>query len=186
MKSSLNHSRRNFQLLSVFASLILITPAWSKDHGAKAAPGPVHVVAEMHVPGSASDMTLHQNGGKSYLYVQLGSEPGVLVLDVTNPEKLKTVSTIPAQTPEAGMSISGNLALVGARQQNGASPSQANLTLWDISSPGKPRLVQQFSGVARILADDRGFIYVLNSAGLSVLVDSEQKQEPQSAVEYGG
>ena len=186
MKSSLNRSRRNFQLLSVLASLLLITPAWSKDHGAKAAQGPVHVIAQMHLPGNASDMTLHQNGGKSYLYMQLGSTPGVLVVDVTNPEKLKTVSTIPTQAPEVGMSISGNLALVGVSQQRGASPSQANLTLWDISTPGKPRLVQQFSGVARILADDRGFIYVLNSAGLSVLVDPEQNQEPQSSVEYGG
>ena len=52
------------------------------------------------------------------------------------------------------------------------------LSLWDISQAQKPRLVREFHGVQRMIEDQRGYIYVLDRDGLSI-VQSKQKKSPE-------
>jgi hypothetical protein len=60
------------------------------------------------------------------------------------------------------------------------SPSKSELVLWDISDPGNPRVVQRFSGVLRVLQDERNYTYVLNTDGLWVVSDKQNTTNDDS------
>jgi hypothetical protein len=185
-------------LRSCVASLAILglmlgisSTTWGKEH--KSQPAGVQVVGQMSFGGKvASDMAIHQANGKSYLYVQLSQPNGVVVLDITQPAKLKTVtSMLPAVEMAAShVSIDGNVALVAGDTgyPSGSVQTQAReqLVLWDISQPGNPRMVHEFSGVAKVIHDDRNFIYVLDREGLWVVADTQSPSTMDSSTYNGG
>lgn len=185
----MNHKKANYGargLMRRVAALSLLLCAFLPAAQAKdrkpATEAAIKVIASMpFAQKPAADMTIRQVNGKSYLYVQLANEQGVVVVDVTNPNKLKVVSSMDAAGANQ-LSINGNAAMLTASANAPASqpPSKSELVLWDISDPGNPRVVQRFSGVLRILQDERNYTYVLNADGLWVVSDKQNTTNDDS------
>ena len=134
----------------------------------------VKVVANMSFDNKPpADMLIQRIKGKPYLFVQLANAQGVVVVDISKPDKLKIVSSL---SGPGEVNIAGNAATVTAVVDQAGSSSAANgeLILWDISEPGNPREVQRFSGVVRVL-HDRNYTYVLNQDGLWVVSDKQSQ-----------
>lgn len=185
----MNHKNPNYGacgLMRRVATLSLalcafLTAAQAKDRK-PAADAAIKVIANMPFDQKpAADMTIRQVNGKSYLYVQLANEQGVVVVDVTKPNKLKVVSSMDAAGANQ-LSINGNAAILTASGNALASqsPGKSELVLWDISDPGNPRVVQRFSGVLRVLQDERNYTYVLNADGLWVVSDKQNTTNDDS------
>lgn len=152
-------------MAAFIASALL--PAWAKDHSL------VKVAGKLSMEGkSPADMMLHENGGKSYLYVRLqGGE--VMTVDITRPEKPRLVSSLQSATRADRMMFTQN-AVVTSTSGPSAAPSQDRMTIFDISKAGSPRIVQEFSGVRRVIEDQRGYMYVLDGQALWVISNISQ------------
>ena len=165
--------------------------AWAKTR--KPAPQAVQVVDTLSFEGkSAADMVLHETNGKPYLYVRLAGDGGIIVVDVTHPEKLKIVSSLqsPDKQPAGGLEIARDAALVvdGTSRNSRTEYNNDQLTLWDISKAGVPRIVQEFHGVKTVVEDERGCIFVLDQRGLSAVSDSARHaadEENRNVMGYG-
>lgn len=164
---------------------------WGKERKSQLAA--VQVVGKMSFGGQvASDMAIHQANGKSYLYVQLSQPDGVVVLDITEPATLKTITEMlpPGRMAASHLSIDGNVALVAGDTSYPAASTRTQakdqLVLWDISKPASPRMVQEFSGVARVIHDDRNYIYVLDREGLWVVADPQNPSTAEPSTYNGG
>lgn len=147
--------------------------AEAKDHKPRTS-ATVKVVATMSFDNKPpADMLIQQIKGKPYLFVQLANAQGVVVVDISKPDKLKIVSSLsgPGASGDSQLSIDGNAATVTA-VASPASAAKGELTLWDISEPGNPREVQRFSGVVRVLRD-HNYTYVLNQDGLWVVFNNQ-------------
>ena len=185
----MNHKHANYEargLMRRVATLSLALCAFLPAAQAKdRKPSPeaaIKVIANMPFDQKpAADMMIRQVNGKSYLYVQLANEQGVVAVDVTKPNHLKIVSSMDAAGANQ-LSINGNAAMLTASGNGPApqSPSKSELVLWDISDPGNPRVVQRFSGVLRILQDERNYTYVLNAEGLWVVSDKQNTTNDDS------
>ncbi len=189
-------------LRSCLASLAIVglmlgasSTMWGKER--KSQQAAVQVVGKMSFGGQvASDMAIHQANGKSYLYVQLSQPDGVVVLDITQPAKLKTITSMlpPGRMAASYVSIDGNVALVAgdtsypsvSTQTQAQAQAQDQLVLWDISLPDNPRMVQEFSGVARVIHDDRNYLYVLDREGLWVVADTQNPSTVDASTYNGG
>lgn len=165
MKTMLNLSLRGVTALALAAGSMTAN-AWPRSH-AKSNDS-VQVVSGVSFEGKpAADMSLEQEGGKSYLQVHFrGGE--TRIIDVTHPDKLvdadrATVSKNVRSTDES-VKMAGLNASVSAEHN-----ATSEFTLWDISRPGNPRLVQIFTGVNRVVEDQRSYIYVLYREGVSIV-----------------
>lgn len=178
-------------LVTLSLMLAVSSTTWGKERKSKSAG--VEVIGKMSFDGKpATDMVIHQADGKSYLYVQLSQPAGVVVLDVTQPAKLKTVTSMlpPGNIAASHVSIDGNVALVAGDASYTApgtqTEAQDQLVLWDISQPSNPRMVQEFSGVARVIHDDRNYIYVLDRDGLWIVSATQNQMTADSSTYNGG
>jgi hypothetical protein len=174
--------RSKARLFAMFALMLSATlpSAWAKDN--KRAEQDVRVVGKLSFEGnSPSDMVLHETDGKSYLYVRLNGHGGVVVVDVTRPDKLKIVSALPSSSkaPTKRLELEKDVAIVGGGTGDTSHGEYRNdhLTLWDISNPGAPRILQEFLGVKRIIEDARGYVYILDEQGLSAVSDSTKRPD---------
>ena len=160
-------------LVCAFAS---VASAKDKDKKeAKKRASNIEVLATMPLQGkSARNMVLRQNGGNSYLYVQLADSGGTLVVDISKPTQLKLVSELPGA--EGGqLMVDGNVAMAGGGISDAsAAANPSELVLWDVSDPKNPRVVQRFSGVVRVLRDDRSYTYILTRDQLYIVWDKSQ------------
>jgi hypothetical protein len=124
-------------------------------------------------------MMIRQVNGKPYLFVQLANAQGVVVVDISKPNKLRIVSSLsdPDATGVTQLSINGNAAVVTAVADGSGTQAagKGELVLWDISEPANPRVVQRFSGVVRVLRDERNYTYLLNQDGLWVVYDKQNQ-----------
>ena len=139
----------------------------------------IKVIANMTFDNKpVADMLIHEVNGKPYLYVQLANAQGAVVVDISKPNKLKIVSSMPApdSADATGLSINGNAAMMTAVPASEPA-NKGELVLWDISDPSSPRVVQKFSGVVRVLRDGRDYTYVLNQEGLWVVSDKQKQKE---------
>lgn len=146
--------------------------AWARQQ--KSTDQAVQVVSQLSFQGkSAIDMVPHQIDGKSYLYVRLAGDDGVLVIDVTHANKPKIVSSLQSSgmVSASRLEIEKDVALVsgGAQTTDSAPSDNDHLTVWDISKAGTPRVVQEFPGVRKVIEDARGYIYVLDRESLCVI-----------------
>jgi hypothetical protein len=150
------------------------------------------VVAHIPFSGlSVVDMAMQkQSGEKLYLYVQHGREEGVSVVDVSEPGKSNVVRTVPWPNAQLSnrMNVLGDVAIIRETDDLSvrASASKDEVVLWDLSNPAAPRELQRFSGVVKVLEDDRNFIYVLNTEGLWVISEPDRKPQQDSSPAYGG
>lgn len=177
--SSLRRHTRHLATLFLFfcAALPLARAKDKKLHSSAV----VKVVASMTFDNKLpADMLIQQVNGKPYLFVQLANAQGVVVVDISKPNKLKIVSSL-SGTDAGGASefdINGNAATITSVAADASSPAnKGELVLWDISDPGNPRVVQRFAGVVRVLHDKRKYTYVLNQDGLWVVYDKQPAPE---------
>ena len=177
--SSLRRRTRYLATLLLFfcAALPLAQAKDKKVHSSDV----VKVVASMTFDNKLpADMLIQQVNGKPYLFVQLANAQGVVVVDISKPNKLKIVSSLSG--PDAGgaseFDINGNAATITFVAADASSPAnKGELVLWDISDPGNPSVVQRFAGVVRVLHDKRNYTYVLNQDGLWVVYDKQPAPE---------
>jgi len=168
------------RLAAVLALILMasVPPAWAREH--KTAAPTVQVASKLSFQGkSPADMVLHQVDGKSYLYVRLAGDEGVVVVDVTHPDKPKTVSSLQSSSMVSAtrLAIEKDVALVsgGTRDAGPATSDSDHLTVWDISEAGAPRVVQDFQGVKKVIEDARGYIYILDREALWVVSDKPEQ-----------
>jgi hypothetical protein len=124
--------------------------AEGKDHKTHTSAA-IKIIGTVSFEKAPADMVLQQVNGKSYLYVQLANAQEMAVVDITRPEKLRIVTTMPS-SQATHLGISGNAATLGSSPGN-QPVANSQLVLWDISDPGNPREVQRFSGVIRVLRE---------------------------------
>lgn len=178
-----NHSsarRHTRHLATLFLLLCASLPAAQAKDKKLHSSAVVKVVANMTFDNKLpSDMVIQQVKGKPYLFVQLANAQGVVVVDISKPNKLKIVSSLSG--PDAAganeLSINGNAATITSVAADASSPAanKGELVLWDISDPGNPHVVQRFTGVVRVLHDERNYTYVLNQDGLWVVYDKQEQ-----------
>jgi hypothetical protein len=157
--------------------------------GANAKPGAVKpseqsatVVAHLALSGApASQMYLHEIGGKQYLYIGANSKEGLTVVNVTNPDQPNVIKRLAwpneASTGRLQM-VSGGLALAEGPDGDSVAadtpPSTRTVKVFDLSDPANPRAVLSFSGVTSTFADDaRNLVYIMNGEGLWILRNNQ-------------
>jgi hypothetical protein len=167
-------------LLAFFAATA--PGADAKHRAAKPSEQPATVVAHLALSGSpTSQMDLHENGDKQYLYIGANSNEGVTVLDVTNPDQPKVIKRVawPNQASTGRLQmVSGGLALAEGPDSDSMAaappPSTMTVKVLDLSDPANPRTVLSFSGVTSTLDDEaRNLVYITNREGLWILRNNQ-------------
>ena len=140
---------------------------------------PATVIAHLPLPqATGNQMLLQRDNGKNYLYVQMASKQGFMIVDVTKPDK----PTLLKRTAEASQATAGNLEMVSPDVAIAEAPEKTATTVTssnrptetvrvlDMSDPRNPKVLQSFAGVTSILPDGaHGLIYLANTEGLWVL-----------------
>lgn len=176
-------------------TLMLILTASSssaREHKSKRAVPQSRIVAHIEFTGSSAvDMAMQkQDEGKRFLYVQHGKDEGVSIVDISNPGEARVIRTMKWPNPEASnrMNVLGNMAIVNEMENlpAGGAASKGDVMLWDLSNPADPKPLQRFSGVVKVLQDDRDFIYLLNGEGLWVISAPNRPAIQENSTNYGG
>jgi hypothetical protein len=180
--TSVRFSSSALALLTVLL-VMTVSSASAKEREGKTSGVGSQVVAHISFSGSSAvDMVMpEQVDEKRYIYVEHGRAEGISVVDISDPGKAKVVRTIPwpnSQVPNQ-MNVLGGVGLIRVADAPPVSTPQSkdDVVLWDLSNPAAPKLLQKFSGVVKVLADDHNFIYLLNAEGLWVI--SEPDLTPQ-------
>ncbi len=178
-------------------ALVLLAFFAATAPGAKAKPGavkpseqPATLVAHLALPGApASQVFLHENSGKQYLYLGANSKEGFTVVDVTNPDQPNVIKRLawPNEAPTGRLQmVSSELALAEGPDSDSmatASPlSTRTVEVFDLSDPANPRAILSFSGVTSTFADvARNLVYITNGEGLWILRNS---RAPAAAMQH--
>jgi hypothetical protein len=164
----------------------------AREHKSKKVVLQSRIVAHIEFTGSSAvDMAMQkQDEGKRFLYVQHGRDEGVSIVDITNPSEARVIRTLQWPNPEASnrMNVLGNMAIINETEilPAGATASKGDVMLWDLSNPADPKPLQRFSGVVKVLQDDRDFIYLLNGEGLWVISAPNRPAPQDNSSIYGG
>jgi hypothetical protein len=171
-----NHAGASLMVLALVAGSALRADA--KRQAVQHSEQPATVVAHVALSGgSTSQMDLHEDGGKQYLYIGMNSNKGLAVVDVTNPDHPNVIKRLawPNEVSPARLRlVSGALALAEGPDSDSAAgdpaPPTRTVKVLDLSDPANPRAVLSFSGVTSTLEDDaRNLIYITNGEGLWIL-----------------
>jgi hypothetical protein len=180
-----NHASASLMLLALVAGSALRADA--KHQPVHHSEKPVTVVAHLALSGaSTSQMDLHEDGGKQYLYISVNSNKGLAVVDVTNPDHPNVINRLawPNEVSPARLRmVSGALGLAEGPDSDSSAvdPAQPTRTVkvLDLSDPANPRAVLSFSGVTSTLEDEaRNLVYIANGEGLWIL---RNNQSPAAA-----
>src|ERR1700756_4076451 len=179
-KTIANERIRSLVLLAFFAATA--PGADAKHRAAKPSEQPATVVAHLALSGSlTSQMDLHENGDKQYLYISANSNEGVTVVDVTNPGQPKVIKRL--AWPNEGSTgrlqmVSSGLALAEGPDSDSmaAAPPPATRTVkvLDLSDLANPLTVLTLSVVTSTLDDKaHNLVYITNREGLWILRNNE-------------
>jgi len=124
-------------------------------------------------------MVLQRQGDNHFLYIQMASKEGFMVVNVNKPEFPSLLDRqVKGSDPTAG-----NLQMVGSDLgvaavpektpsniiRSTSSPSET-VNILDLSDPQHPKLIQSFKNVTGIIGDGgRGILFLANDEGLWVL-----------------
>lgn len=156
--------------------------ALAKHRVVKPSEQPATVIAHLALTGApATQVFLHENNGKQYLYMGANSKEGLTIVDVTNPNQPSVIKrlTWPNEASSGRLQmISGGLALAegpdGDSVAADLSPSTRTVKVFDFSDPANPRAVLSFSGVTITFTDDaRNLVYITNGEGLWILRNNQ-------------
>jgi hypothetical protein len=159
-----------------------MTPsADAKRRVVKPSERPATVIAHIPLSGfPTSQMDLHENGGKQYLYISANSNAGVTVVDVTNPDQPNVIKRLawPNQTSTGRLQmVSDGLALSKGPDSDSMAaappPSRRTVKVLDLSDLANPRTVLSFSGSQALSTTKRTTVYVTNREGLWILRNNQ-------------
>jgi hypothetical protein len=164
--------------------------AEAKKHRSKSVPTDLQVVGHSDLQGvSALKMFIQEQQGRWYLYLGHASEQGFTIMDVTDPTRPKLLKNVAA--PDQGFSGQleqvGNLTFATIERRlsdPGEAPARlarASFTVWDLTDPVNPQVLQRFADVTGVAVDERKIIYIVDSEGLWVL----RKTQPYVPFPYG-
>jgi hypothetical protein len=139
------------------------------------------LVAHLALSGATSQMDLHENGGKQYLYIGANSNEGLTVVDITNPDQPSVIKRVawPNEASTGRLQIVGRgLALAEGPDSDlmaaDPAPSTRTLKVLDLSDPANPRTVLSFSGVTSTLEDEaHNLVFITNGEGLWILRNNQ-------------
>jgi hypothetical protein len=135
------------------------------------------VLSHVPITGPAvRQMFLTSRNGKHYLYIDQGEDPGVTVVDVTNP---KNPTVVQKNIAWPGNTANGQLEILGANgdvamsqvRENQQPPLQLrDINILDLTNPSHPRVLETFKAVTAVLPDNgRNLIYIANNEGISLV-----------------
>jgi hypothetical protein len=182
MKANVSSKLSGFCGAAIAMLAIGITAAgpalYAKPNSNKAPDKPANVVAHVQLSGGpVTQMLLVRKNGREYLVLGPDSPAGITILDVSNPDQPRAISTTSGATgaPSAEVRlVADTLTLFGSSDAGTASSANS-------------KEMRSFSGVTASLKDKaRGLIYVTNGDGLWI-VKTKQKIEDEAIVDnYGG
>ncbi len=160
--------------LAVLTVLALLAPAaFASDKYGQSE----RVLARVPISGPpVRQMFIRAHNGRHYLYVDQGENPGVTLVDVTNPKHPKIVKEDirwPGDSANGQLEMFGgnnNVAMSQVRegQQQPLQPRELNLL--DLTNPSHPYVLRSFQNVTAVLPDNgRNLIYVANNQGVSLV-----------------
>jgi hypothetical protein len=142
---------------------------------------PATVIAHLPLPQATGNEMLLQRqrqNEKHYLYIQLASKQGFMIVDVSKPEKPNLLK----RTAESNQATTGNLEIVSPDVAIAETPERTATTLTssshptetvrvlDLSDPRNPKTLETFNKVTSLLPDGgHGLIYLTNNEGLWIL-----------------
>ena len=173
---------RRLSWLAAFAITAAIAAVPSL--GANTKPKPTEVPARViaHLPlttRAGNEMVLQRQGDNHFLYIQMASKEGFMVVNVNKPE----FPTLLDRQVKGSDPTAGNLEMVGSDLgvaavpektpsniiRSTSSPSET-VNILDLSDPQHPKLIQSFKNVTGIIGDGgRGILFLANDEGLWVL-----------------
>jgi hypothetical protein len=124
---------------------------------------PVRVVAHLNLPAPpVREMLLQERNAHQYLYVMPRSGDSFTVVDVTKPDKPEAVGKIdlPPGASDSNLETLGSRFVIAEESTaprtvaSSKPPSRETMQLLDVSDPKHPRVLQSFSGVTSVLADE--------------------------------
>lgn len=135
-----------------------------------------------HLPldeSSFQDAIYQERDGHRFLYIQNAGTSAVTIVDVTRRVKPKVAGsmTLPEGARLSDVRFQGDVVMVS----NGGTPAPSNktdmgdVTIWDMSKPGAPKVVKHFNHVKKVLAGPGGIDYVLDADGLWVVQTYNQQ-----------
>jgi hypothetical protein len=167
--------------------------AWTGRGSEKSASQAAEIVGKVDLASKlVTSMVLVENGTKEYLYIRLGSSPGLSVVDVTNAKKARVIETTVVPDPTAAGELrpfDDTRAMILSTPE-GPATSQAvgadskAVTILDVDDPANPAVARKFTGVTSLVTDgDRGLIYIANAEGLWILKAKDKTQAAPSLAE---
>src|ERR1700744_942046 len=137
----------------ICSSLTLVAKDSNKAHASTA----IKIVSMMSFNSApAMDMQIQEVKGKRYLFVQLANAQGITVVDISRPNKLRIVSSMPSSDVNGigRFGVNGQVAVTTSEPDEGPPPRTSEVVFWDISHPANPRVAVRFTDVERVLLDD--------------------------------
>ena len=141
---------------------------------------PVRVVGHLNLSGPpVREMLLQERNGHDYLYVMPRSGDSFTVVDVTKADKPEVVSKIdlPPGASNSNLETLGSRFVIAEESSaprtvaSSKPPGRETMQLLDVSDPKNPRVLQSFSGVTNVLADEgRRLVFIATASdGLWIL-----------------
>jgi hypothetical protein len=177
--------------LAVALGALVATAPISSANNKKAKPTdvPASVLAHLPLPlAPGNEMVLQKIGDKQYLYIQLASNQGFLIVNVTKPDQPYLINR-PAKSSDGA---AGKLEVVGPdlgisevpdktapTSRHSAETPTETVRLLDLSDPTSPKTIQTFQGVTSILGDPgRALVFLTNGDGLWILKHRHEFLQP--------
>jgi hypothetical protein len=148
-------------------------PSESQNQGA-------HVMSHLPLDESTfQDAIYRESGGHRYLYIQNAGSNAATIIDVSQRKKPKVTGsiTLPEGARLSDATFQGDVVMVssGGAPTHVEEPTLRDITIWDISKPGAPKVVKHFNHVKKILSSSGGINYVLDADGLWVVQTFSQQ-----------
>jgi hypothetical protein len=122
---------------------------------------------------SYQDAIYRESGGHRYIYIQNAGSTVATIVDVTRRGKPKVTGSIslPDGARLSEVSFQGDVIMVssGAGAGHGEQTDVGDVTIWDMSKQGTPKVVKHFNHVKKVFAGPSGVDYVLDADGLWVV-----------------
>jgi hypothetical protein len=149
-----------------------------------------------HLPldeSSFQDAIYRESGGHRYIYIQNAGSSAATIVDVTRRVKPKVTGTItlPGDAQLSNVSFQGDVIVVSSGAPATAAPAKepslGDVTIWDMTKPGAPKVVKQFNHVKKVISSPGGIDYVLDADGLWVVQTySQQTRDWNNATSHIG
>jgi hypothetical protein len=184
---------------AAIAVLLVISPATAKPpaHQGTSASAGARLMSHLSLDMAGfQNAILRETENHRYLYIQSADKGTLTVVDVSRRKKPKMVRSIdlPQGTTLENATFQGDVMLSGGNRNAPAPPPAAHpsgdghkLTVWDMSTPGSPKVVKQFNDVKKVIRGSGNIDYVLDANGLWIVqINSKEARDWNDYVDHIG